>query len=182
MNRFQSQILYGVLISVTGIFLLLLSYNPSRIIQYGVATGMFLSAICAFVTANNSKGLEIPLKYNWLLGLGMFAYALAILIYGSTLDRFITISILFLLYFGVTEIIFGFGLMAYKKRISLQVIVFRMIIGFLMTIGAVLMIGLAYFDKNTSLLVAGTLIFFSGINFILLAKEVRNIAKMKHIS
>ncbi len=58
MNRFQSLILYGVLISVTGIFLFSLSYNPSRIIQYGVAAGMLLSSFFAFVTAK-SKGSEI---------------------------------------------------------------------------------------------------------------------------
>ena len=173
MNRFQSQILYGFLISVTGIFLLLLSYQPSRIIQYNVAAGMFLSSFFAFVTANKSRGSEIPLKYNWLLGVGMFAYALAILIYGSTFNRFITISMAFLLYFGITEIIFGFGLMAYKKTISLQIIVSRMIIGLLMTIGAVLILGIAVVDKNTSLLVAGILIFLSGVNFIMLANAMR---------
>ena len=173
MNRFQSQILYGFLISVTGIFLLLLSYQPSRIIQYNVAAGMFLSSFFAFVTANKSRGSEIPLKYNWLLGVGMFAYALAILIYGSTFNRFITISMAFLLYFGITEIIFGFGLMAYKKTISLQIIVSRMIIGLLMTIGAVLILGIAVVDKNTSLLVAGILIFLSGVNSIMLANAMR---------
>ena len=176
MNRFQSQALYGVLIGVTGVFLLLLSYNPSRIIQYGIAAGMFLSSFFAFVSANKSKASEVPLKYNWLLGVGMFAYALAILIYASTFDRFTTITMAFLLYFGVAEIILGFGLLAYKKSISLQVIVVKMIIGLFMTIGAVLIIVLAYFDKNISLLVSGALIFLSGINFILLANAVRKIA------
>lgn len=176
MNRFQSQIIYGLLITITGIFLFSLSYNPSRIIQYGIAAGMFLSCFFAFLTASKSKGSEVPLKYNWLLGMGMFAFALAILIYASTFDRFITVTMAFLLYFGIVEIIFGFGLMAYKKSISLQIIVFRMIIGLLMTIGAVLILGIAFFDKNTSLVVAGALIFLSGINFILLANAVRKIA------
>ena len=175
MNRFQSQVINGLLISVTGIFLLLLSYNPSRIIQYGVAAGMLLNSFFAFVTSNKSKGLEIPFKFNWLLGLGMFVFALAILIYGSTFDRFITVTMAFLLYFGVVEIIFGFGLMAYKKSISLQIIVFRMIIGLLMAIGAVLILGIAIVDKNTSLVVAGVLIFLSGVNFILLANAIRKI-------
>ena len=176
MNRFQSQVLYGVLIGVTGVFLLLLSYNPSRIIQYGVAAGVFLGSFFAFVSASKSKASEVLLKYNWLIGLGMFTYALAILIYASTFDRFITITMAFLLYFGVVEIILGFALLAYKKSIRLQLIVVKMIIGLLMTIGAVSIIGLAYFDKNISLLVAGALILFSGINFILLANAVRKIA------
>ncbi len=181
MNRFQSQIIYGLLITITGIFLFSLSYNPSRTIQYGVAGGMFLSSIFAFVTANKSKGSEVPLKFNWLLGLGMFAYALIILIYGSTFDRFITITMAFLLYFGIVEIIFGFGLMAYKKSISLQIIVWRMIIGLLMAIGAILILGIAVVDKNTSLLVAGTLIFLSGVNFIMLANALRKLDYVKEL-
>ena len=182
MNRFQSQVLYGVFVSVTGIFLLLLSYNPSRIIQYGVAAGMFLSSFFAFVTSNKSKGSEIPFKYNWLLGMGMFAYALAILIYASTFERFITVAMAFLLYFGVAEIILGFGLMDYKRKISMSVIVLRMITGFLMAVGSVIIIGLAYFDKNISLLVAGVLIFLSGMNSILFANAARKIASLKHLN
>ncbi len=168
MNRFQSQILYGLLITITGVLLILLSKDLSRIIQYAVAAGMLLSSFFAFVTADKSKGSETPFKFNWLLGLGMVVYALAILMYGSAFDRFITVIMAFLLYFGIVEIIFGFSLMAYKKSISLQLIVFRMIIGLLMTIGAVLIFGLAVVDKNASLLFAGALIFLSGANFIVL--------------
>ena len=134
---------------------------------------MFLSSFFVFVASNKSKGSEIRFRFNWLLGMGMFAYGLSILVYTSIFEQFITIAVAFLLYFGIMEIIFGFGLMAYKKTISLQIIVYRMIIGLLMTIGAFFILGKSVVDKTTSLLVARILIFLNGVNFIILANEMQ---------
>ena len=175
MTRFQSQVIYGVLIALTGIIIAFLSYNPSRTIQYVVAVGIFLSAVFAFITAAKNKNSEIRLKYHELQGAGMFAYALAILIYASTFESFITITMAFLLYFGITEIVFGFQLMEFKSKIRMPVIVLRMITGLLMAVGAVLIFAIAFLNKNVSLLVAGILIVLSGINFILFANATRNL-------
>ena len=73
---------------------------------------------------------------------------------------------IFILYFGLTEILFGFRLLSYKEKLSLQVVVARMIIGFVMTVGAVLILTIAFLDKNASLLFAGILITLSGLTFI----------------
>ena len=175
MTRFQSQVMYGLLIVVTGAIIALLSYNPSRTIQYVAAAGIFLSAVFAFITAAKNKNTEIRLKYHGLQGAGMLVYALAILIYASTFEKFITITMAFLLYFGITEIIFGFQLMEYKRKISMPLIVLRMITGFLMAVGAVIILAIAFLDKNMSLLVAGILIALSGINFILFANATRKL-------
>ena len=176
MTRFQSQVVYGLLILITGAIIAFLSNNPSRTIQYVVAAGIFLSAVFAFITAAKNKNSEIRLKYNALQAAGMFAYALAILIYASTFEKFITITMAFLLYFGITEIILGFQLMDYKRKISMPVIVLRMITGFLMAVEAVVILAIAFLDKNMSLLVAGILIALSGINFILFANATRRLA------
>lgn len=173
MTWFQSQVMFGLLIVITGAIIAFLSYNPSRIIQYVVAAGLFLSAVFAFITAAKNKNAEIRLKYHALQGAGMFAYALAILIYASTFETFITITMAFLLYFGITEIIFGFQLMDYKRMISTPVIVLKMITGFLMAVGTVVILAVAFLDKNMSLLVEGILIALSGINFILFANATR---------
>jgi len=176
MTPFQSQVMYGFLIAITGAIIALLSYDPSRTIQYVVAAGIFLSAVFAFITAAKNKNSEIRLKYHALQGAGMFAYALAILIYASTFEKFITITMAFLLYFGITEIIFGFQLMDYKRKIGMPVIALRMITGLLMAVGAVAILAIAFLDKNKSLLLAGILIALSGINFILFANATRKLA------
>ena len=176
MSQFQSQVVYGLLIVITGAIIAFLSNNPSHTIQYVVAGGIFLSAVFAFITAAKNKNTEIRLKYHGLQGAGMFAYALAILIFASTFEKFTTITMAFLLFFGITEIIFGFQLMDYKRRVGMPVIVLRMITGLLMTVGAVVILAIAFLDRNMSLLIAGILIALSGINFILFANATRRLA------
>ena len=43
MTRFQSQVMYGLLIFITGAIIAILSYTPSRTIQYVLSAGMLLS-------------------------------------------------------------------------------------------------------------------------------------------
>ena len=174
MTRFQSQVVYGLLIVITGAIIAYLSNNPSRTIQFVVAGGIFLSAVFAFITAAKNKNTDNRFKYQGLQGAGMLAYALAILIYASTFEKFTTITVAFLLYFGITEIIFGFQLMDSKRKIGMPVIVLRMITGLLMAVGAVVILAIAFLDKNMSLLAAGILIALSGINFILFANVTRS--------
>jgi uncharacterized membrane protein HdeD (DUF308 family) len=175
MNRFQAQLLYGIFIAITGIFLAVLSFNPSRSIQYVVAIGIFFSAAFAFVAANKNKDSEIPFKYNWLQGIGMLLYAFAIFLYGTNFEQFITITFAFLLYFGVTEIMYGFQLLNYRRKISIAIVALRMLAGLFTTIGAVVILATSFVDKDTSLLIAGILLILGGINFMLLVNVVRRL-------
>jgi hypothetical protein len=175
MTRVQSQVMYGFFILITGVIIAFLSYVPSRAIQYVLSAGIFLSAIFAFITASKNKEFIIRLKYHGLQGAGMLVYAIAILIYASTFEKFITVTMVFLLYFGVSEIIFGFQLMQYKRKISTTVIALRMITGFVMAVGAVAIFASSFLNKNNSLLLAGLLIALSGINFILFANALKKL-------
>ena len=166
MNRVQTQMAYGLLIAITGIIIAILSSNPSRTLQYTVAAGMLLSAVFAFATTAKAKHAVIPMKYNRMQGVGILIYGFAILIYASNFERFILTTMAFTLYFGITEILFGFKLLAYKEHLALQVIVARMVIGFIMAVGAVLILTIAMLDKNASLLFAGILMTISGLTFI----------------
>src|SRR5688572_15833507 len=105
MTRYQSLAIYGIIIVLTGIIISSLAYNPSRIIQYVVAAGLFLSAIFAFITSYKSKRLIVPLKYHAFQGFGLLAYALTVIIYANTLERFLNATTCFLLIFGITEIV-----------------------------------------------------------------------------
>jgi hypothetical protein len=175
MTRFQSQVTYGLLILITGAIIAFLSYSPSRTIQYVLSVGIFLSAIFAFITAAKNNDSLIRLKYHELQGAGMFGYALAILFYASTFEKFITVTMAFLLYFGLTEIIFGFQLLQYRRKISTSIIALRMITGLLMSVGAVAIMAMSFLDKNNSLLLAGILIALGGLNFMLFANIIRKL-------
>ena len=175
MKAIQSQFMYGVFIIIAGAIIGFLSYVPSPAIQYGGATGIFISAVFAFITAAKNKNTLIQFKYHGLQGAGMVAYATGILVYGSSIESFITITMAFLVYFGFTEIIFGFQLLKTRAKIRMSVIVLRMVTGILMAVGAVIIFAIAALDKNMSLLMAGILIALCGINFILFANAIRRL-------
>jgi hypothetical protein len=173
MSRFQSQIFYGILVAVTGVLLFLLGANPSRIIQYAIASGIFLAAIFSFIASSKSTSSKLPLKYNGLQAIGMLVYGVAIFVYASTFERFISITMVFLLFFGIMEMLFGFNAISVQREIGMRVIVTRMFIGFLMTIGAVVFLGFA-FHLVIAVLLAGILFFLSGVLFIGFANVTRN--------
>jgi hypothetical protein len=64
----------------------------------------------------------------------------------------------------------------FKRKLGMPVIVLRMITGCLMAVGAVVILAIAFLDKNMSLLAAGILIALGGINFILFANATRRLA------
>lgn len=175
MNRYHSLTIYGIIIVIIGISISLLSFNPSRIIQYNVAAGLFLSAVFAFITSYKSRRLLVPLKYHAFQGFGLLAYAITIIAYASTLETFLNATTYFLLFFGITEILGGLQLLMLGQKINLQIIIFRAITGFLTAFGAILILTTSYINPNNALLGSGIAFIFGGTGFILFAKLVRKI-------
>ena len=164
MNKYQSLTIYAILIMATGIVLMSLAYYPTRAIQYLVAFGMLLSACFAFFTAFKSEKLRVSLNYHVLHGFGMLVYGFFILFYGDTMEKFLSFTTFFLLYYGMAEIIFCFQLLTMKQRnISAQIIIYRLLIGFFIAMGAVYVVATKYSDSNKALLAAGAVFLFSGV-------------------
>jgi uncharacterized membrane protein HdeD (DUF308 family) len=173
MTRHQSLVMYGIIIVITGIIISSLAYNPSRVIQYIVATGLFLSAVFAFLTSYKSKSHSVQLKYHAFQGAGLLAYALTILIYANTLERFLNATVYFLLYFGVTEIMAALQLLTLSQKMNLRLIIFRAVVGFLTALGAILIMTTSYVNQNNALLGSGFAFIFGGTGFILFANLLR---------
>ena len=172
MTWYKSMSIYAFLIIATGLVLMSLAYFPSRAIQYLVAAGSLFSAVFAFLTAYHSKNMPIQTNYHWLHGFGMAVYGLAILFWADDIQKFTAITAFFLLYYGMSEMIFCFQLlMRNQKYISARVIGFRLLIGFFIAMGAVFTLATAYFDRNQSLLAAGAVFVFSGV-YLLVFKSV----------
>lgn len=172
MDRHQSHHFYGLIVALTGVFISFLSSSPSRPLQYILAIGMFMAAIFAFLSAARHDESEIPVKSNLLHGVGTLLYGLAILFFGTSFDRFATITYIFLIYFGVTELIFGSLLYSHRHKIPLPMIFVRVFVGFCTAIGAGVVMFEGVLDEGTSLLIAGILLIISGINFMLYARQV----------
>ena len=168
MTRYQALTIYAALIIATGFVLILLAYYPVRAIQYIVAACMLLSAGFAFLTAYKSENMQIQLNYHYLHGIGMLTYGLAILFWAYTIENFFGITIFFLLYYAMAEMIFCFQLlMMRQKYIDDKIIIYRLLIGFFIALGAVFVLATAYSDQNKALLAVGAVFVFSGVYLIL---------------
>ncbi len=62
LTKYQSLIIYGLLIILTGIFLIAFQYKTSVYLQYAVATSILVSMFFAAVTAYKSSTMQVLLN------------------------------------------------------------------------------------------------------------------------
>ena len=179
MSRNLSLTIYAILIVITGIILLLrgqyavLSFdnNPSNdryAATYPVSILMLLSAGFAAYTAFQSLDFKLALKYHGLHAFAMVFYGIAVLFFATNLQRFLDITTFFLLFYGISEIVFCFQLLLLRqKSMSSLIIGIRIFIGFFISLGAVSVLASFYSDPNTSVLISGIVFIFCGINLTL---------------
>ena len=86
MTKYQSLTIYGILMMVTGVILIALSYNPSQTMQYSVALTMLFSAAFAFWATYQSRNIPSSMKYHGLHALGMLIYGVAILFFATDIQ------------------------------------------------------------------------------------------------
>jgi len=172
MSRCQSQNFYGLIIALTGVFISFLSASHSRTLQIILAIGMIVAALFAFLAAQKCDDSEIPLRFNLLHAIGAALYAVAIVVVASSFELFITITYIYLLYFGVIELIFGIFLFHYRNKVSVDSIFIRMVVGIFISIGAASVLLNDLPEEGVSLITAGALLVLSGVNFMFLARQV----------
>ena len=183
MTKYQALTIYALLIIATGSVLSSLAYYPTRAIQYIVAIGILSSAVFTFATAFKMKNSQIPMNYHALHAIGMIIYGLAILFWANDIEVFFNITIFFLLYYGMAEIIFCFQLFELKQQnINSQIILYRFLIGLSVTIGAIYILASHNKYENSALLVAGVVFAFSGLYLLKLKTVLTNADKMNSLS
>lgn len=173
MTRYYFQAMYGSLLATTAIIMAVLSFSPSQIMQYVTAAGLMTASAFALITAYKSKNREIQQKHNLLQSFGMFGHGFTIFLMGSSLSQFIMINLAFLVYFGITEILFAFELSSYKRKMNRSVVGFKMGNGLLVAIGAVVAFGTSHYNQTAALLVTSGITLLMGIGFVLLAWHIR---------
>ncbi len=166
MTKYQSLIVYGLLTVMTGTVLLIFEFNASPSIRFPVALGILSSAVFAMITAVKSKNLQVPFKYHGMHALGLTAFAASILILGTDVLKLLNITAFFMLFFGITELIFGMQLLMLKASISLPILIFRLVIGFAQGLGSIVILQLSYLKQSDALLGSGIGLVVAGISII----------------
>lgn len=165
----RASLLTGIFLLIAGVFIALFSYNPSPVIGYVVAICSLLAGISAIMVGSKSVDSVLSLKSQRLIGVGLIVYAIAVAFYVGDLRSFLIITSFFLLLYGVVEIIFSFGVLNQRGRPGWNVILFKVITGFVASIGAMWILIVAPEDANIALLFSGLVIFLIGVSFMMVS-------------
>ena len=175
MTRFQTLSIYAILIVLIGTLIISLSFSPSQAIQYFVGFGMLLIGIFAAITAYKCKNLNVPYTYHLLHFVGFLIYGIALIFYASSSQLFLSITSFFLLYYGITEMIFSFELTMLKRtNVNFKTVVYRLILGLLIGVGSFIIIVITQSNHRDALLASGVVFVFCGINLLLFKSILKN--------
>ena len=176
MTRSLTLTIYAVLIIIIGILVVALSFMPSNTIQYLVGFGMLLSAFFSGITSYKCKYLNVPYTYHLLHSIGFSIYGIVILLYAISSDNFLKATSFFLLYYGITEIIFSFQLTMLKRdNINFKTMIYRAIIGLFIGVGSFIIIMISSNNQRHALLTSGIVFVFCGINLLLFRTVLKNL-------
>ena len=166
MTKYLSLQIYGLLIVLAGLSLILFQYFFLQINIQFVSVCILVSAAFAFLTAYKSKHKQSRFKYHRIHAIGMVIYGVAILLPAFYSLKFIHLTTFYLIYYGVVEMIFCFMLFNLKSVLGLEILIIRLITGFIIYIVASLL--LFYINMNKSYVVIGDGILFiiSGLQVI----------------
>jgi hypothetical protein len=148
-----------------------LAYYPSTVIQNTMASALLLTSIVAFITAYKCHKLQVPLNYHLLHAICLAIYGFAIILYSESVESFLNISAFFILYYGISEIIFGLQLLMLKASVSFKIIAIRLVVGLIIGFGAVLILTTSFHSQIGAILGEGVVFIIMGLN-LLISKTV----------
>ncbi|MBP6303912.1 MAG: hypothetical protein KBB37_01695 [Bacteroidia bacterium] len=167
LTKYQSLIIYGMLIILTGIFLIAFQYKTSAYLQYAVAISILISMFFASVTAYKSKTMQVRFKYHELHAAGMLVYGIAVLFFSATIAKFLNVTSFFLIYYGTAEMIYCIWLFNLKSQISLSVLMTRLSIGFAIYLGSIVILTLYGNNQAAQLTGYGIVFLVMGIHILI---------------
>lgn len=151
---------------VSGAALILLIQSPYDLLLQTFFILTMLSAFFSGITAYKSKAEQIPLNYHALHTIGLLIYSVSLMMFASDAKNFFNISIFYLLYYGLAELIFGLQMLLQKDKMLFRIIAIRLGIGFVVALTAVgLYISIdKYIHLSNAFKIVGNLFMACGIN------------------
>lgn len=160
----------GVLLLITGIITAVLSYNPSRVLQYVFIAGSLGVGVFALLIARQAKKSFVRSQYYTWIGITSIAMAMSVGIWATTLGAFIDVIGFFLLVLGIIEFVFVLQILSYETPTRWKVLALKLGIAGIAAIGAAWILTMAEIDVNPALLFSGALLVLVGLGFIQLSR------------
>jgi hypothetical protein len=170
MNTSKKILSMGIILLISGIIAALISFEPSRILQYIFVVTSLTVGILGVLMGKNSKGAFIRSTYYSWIGYGLIALSIALVIWASTLTAFISVLGFFLLLFGFTEFVFALQILNSHTPIPWRVVGLKLTLSATTAIGAASILTIAGINVYFALLFLGVLFALVGLTFIQMSR------------
>jgi uncharacterized membrane protein HdeD (DUF308 family) len=162
MKKHLPILLYGAIAIFVGIFLLLSDYSSFNVLKLTLGISLIIGAISSFVGAYSSHRGQVAFAYHQMHALATIVYGVSILVFGSSLERLISITALFFFFYAFSEIILA-------TKVVYKIAALRFILGLAIGLGTVVAM---HFSKFT-LEGFGVLFVILGVNIMLYAPVMK---------
>ena len=163
MNKYLPIYLYGAIVIFQGVFLLFSSYCTFDMMNITTGLALTFGALFAFIAAFSRQGKQVQSAYHKMHALAMLVYGLSILLFCTTVERFISFTSYLFIFYTFSEIIFCNWLFNLRQKVIYKIILVRLSLGLVVGIGTILAMSLSTFELEGF----GVLFIMVGINIML---------------
>ena len=160
----------GVILLLAGVTAALISFAPSKILQYLFVLMSLTVGILGIALGKSTKGVLMRSTYYSWTGFVMIGLSVALVIWASSLTALINVLGFFLLIIGFIEFVFALQILNYHTPIPWKVVGLKLTLSATSAIGAASILTIAGFDGYMALLVLGLLFVTIGLTFIQISR------------
>lgn len=154
---------YGVLIILSGIFLLFSKNSTFNMFKFTLGITLTVGAIFAFIASLSRQRIQIRFAYHEMHALAMLVYGVSILLFCNTFEKIISFSSFLFIFYAFSEIIFCNWIFNLAQKVVFKIVIIRLLLGLVIGIGTIVAMNYTEFTLE----IFGVLFIMIGINIIL---------------
>ena len=163
MNKYLPISLYGYTLMISGVVLLFTENSNFGQTKNIIGIGFIIGALLAIISAFSSQRKQVQIAYHELHALTMLVYGITILVFVSSLENLVSLSIFLFVFYSFSEIIFCNWLFNLTKKMNYKVLIVRLLIAAIVGLGSIITI----FYPRWTFEIFGLLFILIGFNIML---------------
>ncbi len=167
MTKSQSLFIYGTSIIAAGIVFFIFQMNAEFPIYPILIMLMSIGFVFALITSLKNGHQMVSRLYHLIHAIAFGLYLVSLIVIENTFTNIVNVSSLFFLIYGLTELMFCFQLLNKKLNLKPNILFFRIVLGFIISLGSVVFVSVFDSYQDFSLVGYGTLFLITGISILL---------------
>ena len=148
---------------ICGVVLFFAENSNFELTKNIIGIGFIIGALLAIISAFSSQRKQVQIAYHELHALTMLVYGVTILVFVSSLENLVSLSIFLFVFYSFSEIIFCNWLFNLTKKMNYKVLIVRLLIAAIVGLGSIITI----FYPRWTFEIFGLLFILIGLNIML---------------